>query len=66
MEPATNPAHAASFRSRVLDPLASILNREAAESVLAVGIDLEIRARVQALAERANEGELAPRNGTNT
>jgi hypothetical protein len=46
--------------SRVLDPLAQSLNREAAESILNSRIDPEIQTRVAALAERANEGELTP------
>ncbi len=51
---------AANFMDRVLEPLASSLNREAARSILDVRIDPEVQARVAALAERANEGELSP------
>jgi hypothetical protein len=60
MEPTATPTHAANFLSRVLDPLAHSLNREAAESILKVRIDPEVEARVQVLAERANEGALTP------
>jgi hypothetical protein len=60
MEPTTTPTLAANFLNRVLDPLAHTLNREAAASILDLRIDPEIQARVQALAERANEGDLTP------
>jgi hypothetical protein len=52
--------HAAHFMDRVLDPLAACLNREAALSILDLRIDPEIQARVEVLAERANEGTLTP------
>jgi len=51
---------AANYLDRVLDPLAECLNAEAARRVLTLSIDPEIQARVQTLAERANEGELTP------
>ena len=51
---------AAHFMDRVLDPLAACLNREAALSILDLRIDPEIQARVELLAERANEGTLTP------
>ncbi len=57
METQTQAAH---FMDRVLDPLAAALNREAARSILDIRIDPEIQARVDVLAERANEGELTP------
>jgi hypothetical protein len=57
METQTQAAH---FMDRVLDPLAASLNREAARSILDIRIDPEIQARVEVLAERANEGELTP------
>ena len=57
MEIQTQAAH---FMDRVLDPLAASLNREAARSILDIRIDPEIQARVEVLAERANEGELTP------
>jgi hypothetical protein len=60
MEIQTQAAH---FMDRVLDPLAASLNiegREAARSILDIRIDPEIQARVEMLAERANEGELTP------
>ena len=60
METTTTPAHAENFMNRVLDPLAHSLNPEAAKSILATTIDAETQARVQDLAERANEGELTP------
>jgi hypothetical protein len=49
---------AAQFMDRILEPLASSLNEEAARRILDLRIDPEIQARVAALAERANEGEL--------
>jgi hypothetical protein len=52
--------HAAHFMDRVLDPLAACLNREAAVSIIDLRIDPEIQARVEILAERANEGTLTP------
>lgn len=52
--------HAAHFMDRVLDPLAACLNREAAMSIIDLRIDPEIQARVEVLAERANEGTLTP------
>jgi hypothetical protein len=52
--------HAAHFLDRVLDPLASSLNAEAARSIVDLRIDPEVQARVAVLAERANEGELTP------
>lgn len=58
METTAASIHAANFMDRVLDPLAHCLNREAARSIIALGIDPEIQTRVQVLAERANEGEL--------
>ena len=57
METHTQAAH---FMDRVLEPLASSLNREAARSILESHIDPEIQARVAILAERANEGLLTP------
>jgi hypothetical protein len=60
METTTTPAHAGNFMNRVLDPLAHSLNAEAAKSILATSVEPEIQARVQVLAERANEGELTP------
>jgi len=57
METHTQAAH---FMDRVLDPLASSLNEEAARSILESHIDPEIQARVAVLAERANEGLLTP------
>jgi hypothetical protein len=58
MKMTPTPAHATSFLSRILDPLADCLNREAAERILALRVDPEIQARVQVLGERANEGQL--------
>ena len=57
METHTQAAH---FMDRVLDPLASSLNREAARSILDSRIDPEVQARVEVLAGLANEGELTP------
>ena len=60
MEPTAIPTYAADFLSRVLDPLAHCLNREAAERIVGQRVDPEIEARIAVLAERANEGELTP------
>ena len=60
METTPTPVLAASFLDRVLDPLARSLTREAAGSILGLGIDPEVQARVRVLAELANEGELTP------
>jgi hypothetical protein len=60
MDPTITPVPAANFLSRVLDPLAHCLNREAAMRILDQRIDPEVQARVAVLAERANEGELTP------
>lgn len=57
METTTQAAH---FLDRVLDPIASSLNPEAARSIVELQIDPEIHARVTVLADRANEGELTP------
>ncbi len=51
---------AAQYMDRVLEPLAACLNEEAARGILDHRIDPEIQARVEILAERANEGELTP------
>jgi hypothetical protein len=56
----STPVPAAHFLDRILDPLATSLNDEAARSILDVRIDPEVQARVTLLAERANEGELSP------
>ena len=50
--------HAANFVIYVLDTLAQSLNLEAARAIVEQGIDPEIQARVNVLAERANEGDL--------
>jgi len=57
METSTLAAH---FLDRMLDPLASSLNSEAARNIVELRIDPEIQARVAVLAERANEGNLSP------
>jgi hypothetical protein len=49
---------AANYLDRVLDPLAECLNAEAVRRLLDLRIDPEIQARVEFLAQRANEGEL--------
>ncbi len=51
---------AAQYMDRVLEPLAACLNDEAARGILDHRVDPEIQARVEILAERANEGELSP------
>ena len=58
--------HAGNFMDRVLDPLAACLNREAALSIVELRIDPEIQARVEVLAERANEGEPRLKNAPST
>ncbi len=52
--------HAAHFMDRVLESLAASLNREAAMSRMSLRIDPEILARLEILAERANQGTLTP------
>ena len=51
---------AARYMGRVLEPLAACLNDAAARGILDHRVDPEIQARVEILAERANEGELSP------
>jgi len=44
----------------MLDPLCRCLDAESAKRVLELGVDPVVQARVEALAERANEGLLTP------
>jgi hypothetical protein len=50
----------ATVLDRMLDPLSRCLDAESAKRVLALGIDPVVQARVDVLAERANEGVLTP------
>jgi hypothetical protein len=45
---------------RVLEPVCSALNEEAAEKLLHLKADRKTRARVAKLAEKCSEGELTP------
>jgi len=47
-----------SVLNRMLDPLCRCLDAESAKRVLELGVDPMVQARVEALAERANEGFL--------
>jgi hypothetical protein len=49
-----------SVLDRMLDPLSRCLDAESAKRVLELSVDPEVQARVDALAERANEGLLTP------
>lgn len=50
----------ATVLDRMLDPLSRCLDAESAKRVLALGVDPVVQARVDVLAERANEGILTP------
>ena len=45
---------------RLLDPVCSSLNDEAARKLIGLKADAEARARVDELARKCNEGELTP------
>jgi hypothetical protein len=45
---------------RILEPVSSALNVEAARKILALNADRRARARVSKLADKCNEGELTP------
>ncbi len=49
-----------SLLDRMLDPLSRCLDAESARRVVELGIDPVVQARVDVLAERANEGLLTP------
>jgi hypothetical protein len=46
--------------NRILEPVSSSLNEEAAQKILALKADRKTRARVTKLADKCNEGELTP------
>ncbi|MFO0969156.1 MAG: hypothetical protein U0793_26680 [Gemmataceae bacterium] len=46
---------------RILDPVTSSLNEEAARKLIGLKADRKAQARVAKLAEKCNEGELTPR-----
>ena len=48
----------------MLDPLTRCLDRESARRVAELGVDPIVQARVDLLAERANEGLLTPEERT--
>jgi hypothetical protein len=52
--------HETSVIDRMLDPLSRCLDEESAKRVLALSVDPVVQARVDILAERANEGLLTP------
>ena len=45
---------------RILEPVSSSLNAEAARKILALKADRKTQARVSKLADKCNEGELTP------
>lgn len=45
---------------RILDPVSTSLNMEAAQKLVALKADRKLQARVSKLAEKCNEGELTP------
>jgi hypothetical protein len=45
---------------RLLEPVSSSLNEEAARKLIAIRADAELQARVGVLARKCNEGELTP------
>ena len=45
---------------RILEPVSSSLNEEAAQKLLGLKADRKTQARVSKLAEKCNEGELTP------
>jgi hypothetical protein len=45
---------------RILEPVSSSLNPEAARKILALKADRKTQARVSKLADKCNEGELTP------
>lgn len=45
---------------RILDPVSSSLNEEAAQKLIGLKADRKAQARVAALARKCNEGELTP------
>jgi hypothetical protein len=49
-----------SVLDRMLDPISRCLDAESARRVLELGVDPAVQARVDQLAERANEGLLTP------
>ncbi len=46
---------------RILDPISSLLNEEAARKLIGLEADRKTRARVAKLAVKCNEGALTPR-----
>lgn len=47
--------------NRILEPISSSLNEEAARKLIGIKVDRKIQARVAKLADKCNEGELTPR-----
>jgi hypothetical protein len=45
---------------RILEPVSSCLNEEAAQKILALTADRKAQARVSVLADKCNEGRLTP------
>jgi hypothetical protein len=46
---------------RILEPVSSSLNEEAARKLLHIKVDRETQARVAELADKCNEGDLTPK-----
>lgn len=45
---------------RILEPVSSSLNKEAARKILSLKVDRTVQARVNKLADKCTEGELTP------
>ena len=54
-------AQEASVLDRMLEPLSRCLDADSAKRIVELGIDPVVQARVDVLAERANEGLLTPK-----
>lgn len=48
------------FLERILDPVGSSLNEEAARKLIGLKADRKVQARIALLARKCNEGELRP------
>jgi predicted transcriptional regulator len=52
------PSRTISVLDRMLEPLSDCLNPEAAQRIVALGIDPDVQARIAKLADRSSEGLL--------
>ena len=53
------PSLTISVLDRILDPLCDFLNPQAAQRIVALGLDPDVKARIAELADRSNEGLLS-------